>query len=142
MNRNSATTWTARLAMPTRKPRRRPAHSIIGNRRFQNARSRSPKLPTRDARRHGTRALDSRATVRAKVGAAPFSGDTLPDIATTEPPRIRRRHVTAAVIGNALEFYDFTIYAFFSVSIGQAFFPSGPGGLTTSEFGSLMASLG
>jgi MFS family permease len=66
----------------------------------------------------------------------------LSDITTPEPPRIRRRHVTAAVIGNALEFYDFTIYAFFSVSIGQAFFPSGPGGLTTSEFGSLMASLG
>lgn len=59
-----------------------------------------------------------------------------------EPVTIRRRHVTAAVIGNALEFYDFTTYAFFSVAIGQAFFPSGPGGLTTTEFGSLMASLG
>jgi MFS family permease len=66
----------------------------------------------------------------------------LSDIIVPEPPLIRRRHVTAAVIGNALEFYDFTIYAFFSVAIGQAFFPSGPGGLTTSEFGSLMASLG
>jgi len=60
----------------------------------------------------------------------------------TEPEPIRRRHVTAAVIGNALEFYDFTTYAFFSVAIGQTFFPSGPGGLTTTEFGSLMASLG
>jgi MHS family citrate/tricarballylate:H+ symporter-like MFS transporter len=59
-----------------------------------------------------------------------------------EPVKIRRRHVTAAVIGNALEFYDFTTYAFFSVAIGQTFFPSGPGGLTTTEFGSLMASLG
>jgi MHS family citrate/tricarballylate:H+ symporter-like MFS transporter len=59
-----------------------------------------------------------------------------------EPVTIRRRHVMAAVIGNALEFYDFTTYAFFSVAIGQAFFPSGPGGLTTTEFGSLMASLG
>lgn len=64
------------------------------------------------------------------------------DIIVTEPPLIRRRHVTAAVIGNALEFYDFTTYAFFSVAIGQAFFPSGPGGLTSTEFGSLMASLG
>lgn len=59
-----------------------------------------------------------------------------------EPVTIRRRHLMAAVIGNALEFYDFTTYAFFSVAIGQAFFPSGPGGLTTTEFGSLMASLG
>ncbi|HTP77129.1 MAG TPA: MFS transporter [Rhizomicrobium sp.] len=64
------------------------------------------------------------------------------DIIMPEPVTIRRRHVTAAVIGNALEFYDFTTYAFFSVAIGQAFFPSGPGGLTTTEFGSLMASLG
>ncbi|HEY0301471.1 MAG TPA: MFS transporter [Rhizomicrobium sp.] len=60
----------------------------------------------------------------------------------SEPPVIKRRHVTAAVIGNALEFYDFTTYAFFSVAIGQAFFPSGPGGFTNTEFGSLMASLG
>ena len=64
------------------------------------------------------------------------------DIAASEPPVIKRRHVTAAVVGNALEFYDFTTYAFFSVAIGQAFFPSGPGGITNTEFGSLMASLG
>ena len=64
------------------------------------------------------------------------------DISTPEPPLIRRRHVTAAVIGNALEFYDFTTYAFFAVQIGQAFFPTGVGGFMSSEFGSLMASLG
>lgn len=34
------------------------------------------------------------------------------------------RDVVAVVAGNALEFYDFTVYAFFSVFIGQAFFPS------------------
>ena len=59
-----------------------------------------------------------------------------------EPPAIKRRHVAAAVAGNALEFYDFTTYSFFSASIGQAFFPSGPGGLSGTEFGSLMLSLG
>ncbi len=64
------------------------------------------------------------------------------DVAAAEPPAIKRRHVAAAVVGNALEFYDFTTYAFFSASIGQAFFPSGAGGLTSTEFGSLMASLG
>jgi len=57
-------------------------------------------------------------------------------------PVIKRRHVAAAVAGNALEFYDFTTYTFFSASIGQAFFPSGPGGLLQTEFGSLMLSLG
>ena len=59
-----------------------------------------------------------------------------------EPPVIKRRHVAAAVAGNALEFYDFTTYSFFSASIGQAFFPSGHGGLSQTEYGSLMLSLG
>jgi MFS family permease len=41
------------------------------------------------------------------------------------PPRaITPRQVAAAVAGNALEFYDFTVYATFSEQIGHAFFPS------------------
>jgi MFS transporter, MHS family, citrate/tricarballylate:H+ symporter len=63
-------------------------------------------------------------------------------VSVVEPPAIKRRHVTAAVAGNALEFYDFTTYAFFATAIGHAFFPTGPGGLSGSEFGSLMLSLG
>jgi MFS family permease len=39
------------------------------------------------------------------------------------------------VVGNALEFYDFLIYAFFAIQIGRAYFPS------HSEFASLMLSL-
>lgn len=35
-----------------------------------------------------------------------------------------RGAVAAAVIGNALEFYDFTVYAFFAAIIGRQFFPS------------------
>ncbi len=48
---------------------------------------------------------------------------------------ISRRQVTAAVIGNALEFYDFTTYAFFALEIGRAFFPG------HSPFISLILSL-
>jgi len=59
-----------------------------------------------------------------------------------EPPAIKHRHVAAAVAGNALEFYDFTTYSYFAGAIGHAFFPMGPGGLSHSEFGSLMLSLG
>ena len=61
--------------------------------------------------------------------------------AVPETPIIKRRHVAAAVAGNALEFYDFTTYATFAVAIGHAFFPSGKGGLLDTEFGSLMLSL-
>lgn len=41
------------------------------------------------------------------------------------PPRgsIPWRHVAAVTVGNALEFYDFVTYAFFSLYIGRAFFP-------------------
>jgi MFS family permease len=52
------------------------------------------------------------------------------------PVTLSRRHVAAAVIGNALEFYDFVTYAFFAVQIGHAFFP------THSAYASLMLSLG
>jgi MHS family citrate/tricarballylate:H+ symporter-like MFS transporter len=50
-------------------------------------------------------------------------------------PPISRRQVAAAVIGNALEFYDFTTYTIFAVDIGACFFPS------HSHFASLMLSL-
>lgn len=45
------------------------------------------------------------------------------------------RIVLAATIGNVLEFYDFITYAFFSIQIGHAFFP------THNPYSSLMLSL-
>jgi MFS family permease len=48
---------------------------------------------------------------------------------------MRGRHIAAAVSGNALEFYDFISYTFFSIQIGHAFFP------TQNAYGSLMLSL-
>src|SRR5256885_17091914 len=36
-----------------------------------------------------------------------------------------RRAVTAAVIGNVLEWYDFSVYAFVAVIIARKFFPQG-----------------
>jgi MFS family permease len=50
-------------------------------------------------------------------------------------PSITHGQITAAVIGNALEFYDFTVYTVFAVDIGKAFFP------THDAFASLMLSL-
>ena len=60
-------------------------------------------------------------------GAAVASG--------SQYPAVSRRHITAAVIGNALEFYDFTTYALFAVQIGRTFFPS------QTPFENLMLSL-
>lgn len=47
--------------------------------------------------------------------------------ATTPTSPIARRHVAAALIGNGLEMYDFTIYAYFAIQIGHAFFPNKSG---------------
>src|SRR5476651_1771030 len=42
----------------------------------------------------------------------------------TAPIRaLTRRQIIAVAVGNALEFYDFLVFAFFATQIGQAFFP-------------------
>lgn len=74
-----------------------------------------------------TTAAQSRKALQMSPDSAPAEG-------AAHPP-ITRTQVTAAVMGNALEFYDFTTYTIFAVDIGQAFFPS------HSAFASLMASL-
>ncbi len=55
--------------------------------------------------------------------------------AEAKTPKLERKAVAAVVLGNALEFYDFTIYAFFAKPIGEAFFPS------KNAVDSLLASL-
>lgn len=52
---------------------------------------------------------------------------------TRAPPRVR--HIVAVVAGNAIEVYDFLVYAFFARQIGQAFFPA------SSPTASLLAAL-
>ncbi len=47
---------------------------------------------------------------------------TFPEDAGT--PKLDTRAIAAVILGNALEFYDFTTYSFFAVFIGDAFFPS------------------
>ncbi len=54
---------------------------------------------------------------------------------TAPHPDLDRKAVGAVVLGNALEFYDFTVYAFFAKPIGEAFFPA------TDASHSLLASL-
>ena len=39
-------------------------------------------------------------------------------------PAMPLRHIAAVVVGNALEFFDFVSYGFFSVYIARAFFPT------------------
>jgi MHS family proline/betaine transporter-like MFS transporter len=50
-------------------------------------------------------------------------------------PGVARRVAGAAAIGNFMEWFDFAVYGFFAVTIGQVFFPS------DSETASLLSSL-
>ncbi|MDR0247807.1 MAG: MFS transporter [Burkholderiales bacterium] len=50
-------------------------------------------------------------------------------------PAIRRRAVIAAVLGNALEFFDFAIYGMFAVVIAKVFFPA------VNDINSIMATV-
>ena len=58
---------------------------------------------------------------------------------------VPRRAVAAVIVGNWLEFYDFIVYTFFAVMIGNAFFPaelmSADLSETERQFLSLLASL-
>ncbi|GBH23140.1 MFS transporter [Burkholderia vietnamiensis] len=47
----------------------------------------------------------------------------------------KRRLIAAAAVGNAREFYDFTVYSFFAILIGKLFFP------VHSSFGQLMLAV-
>ncbi|KWK76306.1 MFS transporter [Burkholderia ubonensis] len=47
----------------------------------------------------------------------------------------KRRLIAAAAVGNALEFYDLTVYSFFAILIGKLFFP------VQSSFGQLMLAV-
>src|ERR1700744_445186 len=53
--------------------------------------------------------------------AGPNGGATAGQI---DVGRMRHRAIFACLAGNFLEFYDFTLYGFFALSIGRTFFPS------------------
>ncbi|SDR43671.1 MFS transporter, MHS family, proline/betaine transporter [Burkholderia orbicola] len=59
---------------------------------------------------------DEGGTVTAIAGTVEEAGRTR----TTTP----RNVVVAAVVGNLLEFFDFTVYSYFALTIGKLFFPA------------------
>ena len=61
---------------------------------------------------------DRRAAARQQPPAL-HDGDAAPRTGSVSPSI-----VAATVAGNAMEFYDFTTYAFFVVYIGKTFFPA------------------
>ena len=56
--------------------------------------------------------------------ALPPTSQRVSNNSTAAKSKVQPRVVAATVAGNALEFFDFTTYAFFAVYIGQTFFPA------------------
>lgn len=56
---------------------------------------------------------------------ATYSPTGRPLSAPVIEPAQRRRAIVATVIGNGLEWFDFTVYSFFAIIIAKLFFPTG-----------------
>ncbi|WP_372509243.1 glycine betaine/L-proline transporter ProP [Streptomyces kronopolitis] len=68
--------------------------------------------------------------------AAPASGEV-----TVVDPAMVKRAVSAAALGNAMEWFDFGVYSYIAVTLGHVFFPSGnPTAQLLSTFGAFAAA--
>ena len=68
--------------------------------------------------------------------------DLSPDDVTVVDPRALKRTVAAAAIGNAVEWFDYGVYGFLVVTLGQVFFPAGDAtGQLLATFGTFAAAL-
>ncbi len=62
----------------------------------------------------------------APTSATATCSPTAPAVsAAAIEPAQRRRAIVATVIGNGLEWFDFTVYSFFAIIIAKLFFPTG-----------------
>ncbi|MDF4250869.1 MFS transporter [Streptomyces sp. WMMB303] len=63
----------------------------------------------------------------------------LSDITVTDEPTVKRA-TKAAAVGNAMEWFDFGIYAYLAVTIGKVFFPGGGSTQLLASFTAFAAS--
>ncbi|UNO43639.1 glycine betaine/L-proline transporter ProP [Streptomyces sp. MST-110588] len=62
------------------------------------------------------------------------------DVTVTDRPLVRRA-VTAAALGNTMEWFDFGVYAYLAATMGKVFFPSSsPGAQVVSTFATFAAA--
>lgn len=63
------------------------------------------------------------------------------DDVTVVDPRSLRRTVAAAAVGNAVEWFDYSIFSFLAVTLGAVFFPGDPSSQVLATFGTFAAAL-
>ncbi|GAU70959.1 putative proline/betaine transporter [Streptomyces sp. NBRC 110611] len=77
-----------------------------------------------------------RRTDPAKEAAQRSAGEV-----TVVDPTMVKRAVSAAALGNAMEWFDFGVYSYLAVTLGHVFFPSGnPTAQLLSTFGAFAAA--
>src|SRR3954447_11535599 len=62
------------------------------------------------------------------------------DITVVDPSSLKRT-VAAAAIGNAVEWFDYSIFSFLAVTLGKVFFPGDPSAQTLGAFAVFAAAL-
>src|SRR3982751_3594192 len=64
-----------------------------------------------------------------------------PDDVTVVDPSSLKRTVAAAAVGNAVEWFDYSIFSFLAVTLGKVFFPGGSSSQTLAAFAIFAAAL-
>lgn len=82
----------------------------------------------------------SEASNESQRGPQPAGGGAA-DGVTVVDPRSLRRTVAAAAVGNAVEWFDYSIFSFLAVTLGAVFFPGDPSSQVLATFGTFAAAL-
>ncbi|MFG2137609.1 glycine betaine/L-proline transporter ProP [Streptomyces sp. NPDC048650] len=78
---------------------------------------------------------------RSRTDAASAPEELTAEEVTVVDPAMVKRAVSAAALGNAMEWFDFGVYSYIAVTLGHVFFPSGnPTAQLLSTFGAFAAA--
>ncbi len=99
--------------------------------------ARQPRGPEADATRSSRSATDRMARTLLRRRKKALSAE---DVLVSDRPKVRRA-VTAAALGNTMEWFDFGVYAYLAGTIGKVFFPSSsPGAQVVATFATFAAA--
>lgn len=100
-------------------------------------RKRTVKVRGTEPSRGGTSATDRMLRTLLRRRKRPLS---IEDVTVTDRPEVRRA-VSAAALGNMMEWFDFGVYAYMAATLGKVFFPSSsPGAQVVSAFATFAAA--
>ncbi|MEU7639800.1 glycine betaine/L-proline transporter ProP [Streptomyces sp. NPDC039016] len=98
-------------------------------------------MPTQSPLAPGPRTGVGRSADAAPEPRQTAPGQQTPGEVTVVEPAMVKRAVSAAALGNAMEWFDFGVYSYIAVTLGHVFFPSGnPTAQLLSTFGTFAAA--